>query len=208
MYSVKIPGFVSAIGKRLIWRVSTSHKVLFLTFDDGPIPEVTPKVLEILDDYNARATFFGVGENMMRNPGLIERALTEGHVFGTHTYNHLNGWKTSHFSYLKNYLKAEQVFSSSLFRPPYGRITPRQIKTIHTRSKIVMWDILSGDFDRNSTPEQCTRNVIENAKPGSIIVFHDSLKAEKNMIYALRKTLEHFSNKGYKFEALTEKWIS
>ncbi|MDR9399277.1 MAG: polysaccharide deacetylase family protein [Salibacter sp.] len=208
MYSVKIPGLVSAISKKLIWRINTAQKVLFLTFDDGPIPDVTPKVLGILKDYNAKATFFGVGENMMRNSGLVERALTEGHVFGTHTYNHLNGWKTSHFSYLKNYLKAEQVFSSGLFRPPYGRITPRQIKSIHKRSKIVMWDVLSGDFDRNSSPEQCAGNVIENAKPGSIIVFHDSLKAEKNMFYALRKTLEHFSNKGYRFEALTDKWIN
>jgi peptidoglycan/xylan/chitin deacetylase (PgdA/CDA1 family) len=208
VYPVKIPSFFSAISKRLIWRINTSQKVLFLTFDDGPIPEVTPKVLDILKEYNAKATFFGVGENMMRNTRLIERAITEEHVFGTHTYNHLSGWKTNQFGYLKNYLKAEQVFSSNLFRPPYGRITPRQIKSIHKRSKIVMWDILSGDYDRNSSPEQCAQNVIKNSRPGSIIVFHDSLRAEYNMIFALRKTLEHFSNYGYKFEALTEKWIN
>ena len=187
-----------------IWSVSTNEKVLYLTFDDGPIPEVTPWVLETLNQYQAKATFFCIGENVEKNRDVFNTVIAEGHRVGNHTYNHVNGYKTSIKAYLENVLAFEKLgVSTSLFRPPYGKCKASQAKPLQKkRYNIVMWDVISEDYDKNISEEQCYQTVIDQAKKGSIVIFHDSLKAEKNLRYALPKVLKYFSEKGYVFNAL------
>ena len=187
-----------------IWSVSTNEKVLYLTFDDGPIPEVTPWVLETLNQYQAKATFFCIGENVEKNRDVFNTVIAEGHRVGNHTYNHVNGYKTSTKAYLENVLAFEKLgVSTSLFRPPYGKCKASQAKPLQKkRYNIVMWDVISEDYDKNISEEQCYQTVIDQAKKGSIVIFHDSLKAEKNLRYALPKVLKYFSEKGYVFNAL------
>lgn len=184
------------------WRISTGEKVLHLTFDDGPIPEVTPWILDTLEAYKAKATFFCVGENVQRHPELFRRLEAEGHAVGNHTFNHLNGWETENIPYFHNIRRCAQFVKSELFRPPYGRITPGQRNFLERHYQIVMWDVLSGDFDPDITADQCLTNVLDNARRGSIVVMHDSLKAAGKVHYVLPKILEHFSARGYTFEAL------
>ncbi len=186
----------------LIWKINTSKKIIYLTFDDGPIPEVTQWVLSELKKYQAKATFFCIGENVVKHTNLFKDIIAENHTIGNHTFNHLNGWKTNNMDYFSNIEKAEQVFKTKLFRPPYGKIGSSQISQLKTKYKIIMWDVLSYDFDSEVSPETCAKNVINNATQGSIIVFHDSLKASKNLYYALPKTLAHFSELGYRFDAI------
>jgi peptidoglycan/xylan/chitin deacetylase (PgdA/CDA1 family) len=202
MYLVKTPRLVQTLMPGYTWRLPTAENVLYLTFDDGPIPEVTPWVLDSLRDYDARATFFCVGENVQRYPELFERVLADGHSVGNHTHNHLNGWHTDHAEYVRNVRRCARVVASPLFRPPYGRLLPRQRAFLERHFRIVMWDVLSGDFDPELSPERCLANVIENAVGGSITVFHDSRKAEARLRYALPRVLEHFAARGYRFEAL------
>jgi peptidoglycan/xylan/chitin deacetylase (PgdA/CDA1 family) len=185
-----------------VWHIPTEDKVLYLTFDDGPVPEATPWVLDLLKKYDAKATFFCVGDNVRKHPAVYRRILEEGHAVGNHTYNHLNGWKTQTFDYLKNVQRCRQIVSSPLFRPPYGVLRPSQTKTLKSRYQIVMWDVLSGDYDAEITPEQCLENVMDNVKPGSIILFHDSPKAEARMRYALPRVLELLSQDDWTFKAL------
>ncbi|MEM1216954.1 MAG: polysaccharide deacetylase family protein [Bacteroidota bacterium] len=208
MYLVKTPKFIQELFPNFTWKVPTQEKVLYLTFDDGPIPEVTPWVLEQLREYNAQATFFCVGENVKRHPEVYEQVLAEGHSVGNHTYNHLNGWKTDNLPYFHNIRHCANLTKTVLFRPPYGKLRPRQSQFLLRHYRIVMWDVLSADFDELITPEQCLANVTRNAGPGSIVVFHDSLKAEENLRYALPRTLEHFAALGYRFEALNSEEIS
>ena len=201
MYFTKTPPVLKQIASDLLWNVKTDHKELFLTFDDGPIPGVTPAILDILKEYNAKGTFFCVGENVLKHPEIFERIKREGHAIGNHTTKHLHGWKTAHFTYLRNYLKCDRITGNSgLFRPPYGRITPAQVNSIKKRSTIVMWDVLSGDFDQSLSSSDCARTVISKSKPGSIIVLHDSLKSEERVLGALPLILEHF--KEYVFKPL------
>ena len=203
MYLVKSPYIITELsGKSLMWKVKGSKNNLFITFDDGPNPDVTPQVLDLLAEYDAKATFFMVGENVARYPDIVARILAEGHTLGNHTFNHLNGTKVSDFSYYRNIKKAAEVIDSKLFRPPYGRIRTRQIADLKKRYRIVLWSVLSGDFDTKISPEKCAQNVIRHAKSGSIIVFHDSLKARARMLPALKATLEHFSGKGFRFNAI------
>jgi peptidoglycan/xylan/chitin deacetylase (PgdA/CDA1 family) len=183
-------------------RVRTSDKVLYLTFDDGPIPEVTPWVLDTLKEYQAKATFFCIGRNIERNPDVFQRLLAEGHRVGNHTFDHPSGWETGLFEYLRNTLHCQQFTRTGLFRPPYGRITLSQARALARRFQLVFWDVLSEDFDANLSAHKCLRNVLAKARPGSIIVFHDSLLAEDRVRYALPRTLEHFAHKGYRFESL------
>ncbi len=205
MYLVKSPYIIREISKKsLTWNVKGGDKQLFITFDDGPIPEVTPDVLDVLATYNAKATFFMVGENVTLYPEIVNRIESEGHAIGNHTFNHLNGTKVSDREYFKNIIQAREVIDSKLFRPPYGRIRPRQILELKKNFKIVLWSVLSGDFDYKTNPERCLNNVIKHAKSGSIIVFHDSLKAKENMLYALKGTLEHFGNMGFEFLAINQ----
>lgn len=179
-----------------------AEKIVYLTFDDGPVPEVTPWVLEQLKKYNAKATFFCIGDNIRKNPEIYKSLLTAGHQTGNHTFNHLNGWKVNTEDYLKNTALAADYIKSFLFRPPYGKIKFFQALRLKRQYKIVMWDVLSYDFDINTSPQQCMENVIVNAVPGSIVVFHDSIKAEKNLKFALPEVLKYFSERQYRFEII------
>lgn len=213
-YPVKTPKIVQNIFRSYIWNIPTKKKEIYLTFDDGPIPEITPWVLKTLSDYNAKATFFCIGENVKNHPNIFQNIIDQGHTIGNHTYHHLNGWKTSTQKYVNSIDKAEinlrspafglqSTTTSKLFRPPYGRIKPSQTKKItEIGYKIIMWDVLSGDFDQKLIKEDCYQNVIKNSKNGSIIVFHDSEKAFKNLEYTLPKVLEYCTVNGFIFKAL------
>ena len=206
---------ISTLGKliypSLMWNFSREEKAIYLTFDDGPHPEITPWVLKLLKEYNAKATFFCVGENIEKYPETFKQILAEGHSVGNHTYNHLNGWKTSTSAYLENIDKAESAIikyalvkiKNKLFRPPYGKPRLSQLKKLKKLNyQVVMWEVLSGDFDQKINSEECYSNVIENSKNGSIIVFHDSEKAINHLRYTLPKVLEYYKSKGYAFRKI------
>ncbi|MFD0932609.1 polysaccharide deacetylase family protein [Psychroflexus salinarum] len=197
---MKSNDFLKQIFPKRVWNISTQNQEMFLTFDDGPIPEVTPWVLDKLKKHKAKATFFCIGDNIRKHPELFQQIIAEGHAVGNHTFHHINGWKTSTQEYLKDVkLCKEEIESNSvtsnLFRPPYGKCTSTQAKLIlKDYQHIIMWDIISKDYNAKVSKEDCFLRIRNQAKPGSIIVFHDSLKAETNMKYALEKTLETFSN--------------
>jgi peptidoglycan/xylan/chitin deacetylase (PgdA/CDA1 family) len=206
MYLVKTPAWLKWMYPSLLWKIKEEEKALYLTFDDGPHETATPFVLDTLKQYNAKATFFCIGKNVVQHKNIYERIIEEGHAVGSHTYNHLNGWKTNDEQYIENILLAQKEINSNLFRPPYGRITRSQIKQLHYKVpelKIVMWDVLSGDFDVILSKEKCADHVIKKAGAGSIIVFHDSTKAWERMCFALPKVLEFFSKQGYVFKAIS-----
>tara|TARA_B100001146_G_C16171157_1_gene430136 strand:- start:152 stop:766 length:615 start_codon:yes stop_codon:yes gene_type:complete len=193
-----MPRFIQRLYPERIWAFSHEKASVFLTFDDGPIPEVTPWVLDELKKHNAKATFFSIGENVKKHPEIFERILFEGHSVGNHTFNHLKGSKTETSKYIENTLLAEKLIHSKLFRPPYGKITSKQAKILQIKGfKIVMWDVISYDYDSTVSEEKCLENVLKNIQSGSIIVFHDSLKAEKNLRYVLPKVLEIIVKKGW-----------
>ena len=202
MYLVRTPRLIQNLIPSYTWSIPTEEKVLYLTFDDGPIPEITPWVLETLKKFNAKATFFCVGDNVKANPSVFKQVLAEGHAVGNHTFNHVNGWDSDNIPYFHNVRHCAKLVKSTLFRPPYGRLTPKQTQFLTRHYDIVMWDVLSGDFDQNISKEEVLKNVISATKRGSIIVFHDSLKAAERMKYALPRALEHFAAKGYRFETL------
>ena len=204
MYFIKSPQFVRNLFPNFTWQIPTDEKRLFLTFDDGPVADVTPWVLRTLADYDAKATFFCVGDNIRKYPQIFAQIREEGHSVGNHTFNHLNGWATENIPYFHNVRHCATLVNSELFRPPYGRLKPKQAQFLQRHYRVVMWDVLSGDFDPAISPQQCFKNVANHAEPGSIVVFHDSLKARERLEYALPKVLEHFSALGYRFEALNE----
>lgn len=182
-----------------VWRLHFKPRTVYLTFDDGPIPEVTPWVLDTLDHYGVKATFFCVGENVQRNPELFQELLRRGHSVGNHTMNHMQGAKVSTKVYLHNVFQANELIHSSLFRPPHGLLRWAQSKVLRSRFAIIMYDLVSHDYSRKLTGEQVFENVKHFTRNGSIIVFHDSLKAEKNMKYALPRSIEWLRNEGYEF---------
>ena len=205
MYLVKTPFWLRWLYPSLTWRKRNRSKTIYLTFDDGPIPEVTPFVLETLKMYNAKATFFCIGDNIRKHPDIFEKVKQEGHLAANHTFNHLRGWSTADEIYVNNYSKCEHLTGSGFFRPPYGRIKRSQIEKLRSLNpdiKIIMWDVLSGDFDLKLSPEGCLKNVLGNTESGSIVVFHDSLKAFDRLEYTLPRALEYWQKKGYKFETL------
>jgi len=203
MYLTKTPDFVQNMFPNLIWKMKNEvTKSLYLSFDDGPIPEITPWVLDQLDKYDAKASFFCVGQNVKSNPAIFRRLKANGHSIGNHTYDHLSGWKTSNLDYFRNVRYCDELVDSTLFRPPYGRLKNKQALYLQRNYKVVMWDILSGDFDPKITKEECLENVISKATNGSIIVFHDSLKAKEKLEYVLPRVLKHFSKLGYRFKNL------
>jgi len=206
-YFVKTPWWIKKIYSFYTWSVPTKEKILYLTFDDGPHPEATPFVLSELKKFDALATFFCIGKNVLAYPDIYKRILDEGHAVGNHTQNHLNGWRTPNDVYMKDIAEAANYIDSNLFRPPYGRITLFQAKNLPAamkgkKSKIIMWDVLSADFEESITNEQSMQIVIFRSSPGSIIVFHDSEKAFQKLNYVLPKILHHFSNLGFKFLSL------
>ncbi len=202
MYFIHTPKIIQNLFPGFVWRIPTEEPSVFLTFDDGPIPEVTPWVLEQLDRFDAKATFFAVGENVKKYPEIYRSILDAGHHVGNHTYNHLSGWTSEDVPYLHNVRKAGQVIKSSLFRPPYGKLKPGQVQFLLRHYNIIMWDVLSGDFDTSNSPQKCINNVCGNVSPGSIVVFHDSLKAWDNLKVALPEVLERLTAAGYRFRAI------
>ena len=187
---------------RLLWRMSVQEPIVYLTFDDGPDPEVTPFVLSQLKKWNALATFFCIGNNIEKHQQLFNQVVAAGHQIGNHTQNHLNGWSNSLNAYLTDIEQCSIHISSGLFRPPYGKITQKQIRSLRSKWQIVMWDVLSYDFETNVSPAKCIQNVMQHVRPGSIIVFHDSKKALKNLSETLPVVLEKLSAKGYSFNAM------
>nr|WP_067055049.1 polysaccharide deacetylase family protein [Mucilaginibacter sp. L294] len=211
MYLVKTPWWLKKLYPNLIWDTKPGARCIYLTFDDGPIPIVTPFVLNILKKHNAKATFFCIGDNVRKHPDVFADVKKGGHTIGNHTYNHLKGWATDNQTYLDNFLLADKVLDTPLFRPPYGRIKKEQAKLLKQARpdlKIIMWDVLSGDFDMSLNPEECLKNVLKNVQPGSIVLFHDSVKAFHKMGYVLPLVLEHFSKEGYTFECLNAEMFS
>ena len=205
-YLIKTPWLLKKFYPGCIWEVKTNEKAIYLTFDDGPHPLATPFVLDQLKQYNAKATFFCIGKNAEEHTELYKRITEDGHAVGNHTYNHLNAWKTKEKIYLDDVYEAKKIIESNLFRPPYGRINNFilfQLKKGKYNLKTVMWSVLSGDFDKDLSNENCYLNVIRNSKAGSIIVFHDSYKAFEKLKYTLPKVLKYFSDKGYSFKNIS-----
>ena len=199
-YLVKTPKFVRRLFPKRVWAFPNSKNSVYLTFDDGPIPLVTPWVIEVLKQYKAKATFFCVGDNVIKHANVFQQIIEEGHSIGNHTYHHLNGWSTKTKDYINNCKKCEdslnrvQDYKSSsnpLFRPPFGKLTLKQSKTLQEKGfHIIMWDVLSADFDAKISNKKCLENVLKNIKPGSIVVFHDSLKSYDKLRYVLPKVLD------------------
>ena len=206
---VKTKFFIKILFPNYIWEIPNTQKKVYLTFDDGPTPEVTEWTLDVLKKHHAKATFFCIGNNIEKHPALFEKIIKDGHSIGNHTFNHLKGWKTSLDQYIENTKRCEEIINKEhsttnhLFRPPYGKIKPSQSKRLRKLGyKIIMWDVLSRDFDQSITPKQCLENVLKNVRPGSIIVFHDSIKAQENLRHALPKTLEFLNNNGFVCSAI------
>lgn len=196
------PRFVMKFFKNFTWHGNRSEKIIHLTFDDGPTPEITEKVLDILDTFNAKATFFCLGRNVDRHPELYELILQRGHSVGNHTYSHLKGWKTSLKTYIQDAHLARQFIDSNIFRPPYGRIKSSQARYLGKEFKMIMWDVLTHDYNQRLPRKMCLRNAIRNTRNGSIVVFHDSVKASENLFYVLPLFLKHFTAEGFKFEKI------
>jgi peptidoglycan/xylan/chitin deacetylase (PgdA/CDA1 family) len=197
------PFWIRAIYPRgLVWSVSTEKREVFLTFDDGPVPEVTPLVLGILKKYNSKATFFCVGENVEKYPEIFDMLIKEGHAVGNHTFHHVKAWKTDYKSYLNEVEQCRKLVNSNLFRPPHGQINFKLARKLKKDYRIIMWSALTGDYDKNLTGDQCLANAVNNTRPGSIIVFHDSIKARERMEYALPKYIEYCIAEGYSFGTL------
>ena len=187
---------------KLTWRKNPSLRVIYLTFDDGPVPEVTPQVLDILDEYNVSATFFCVGDNVRKYPDVYDEVLKRGHKTANHTFNHLKGFSVSTKDYVTNVLKASEYINSRLFRPPYGRITYRQKKLLQSKFEIIMWDLITHDYNQKLSPDTILNNVKRFSRNGSIIVFHDSIKAKENVLTVLPLAIEYLKGKGYSFGVL------
>ena len=206
MYEVHPPWFYRALSpKYLLCQVPGNRKVAYLTFDDGPVPEATPEVLEILRQKQVRATFFCVGDNVKKYGAIFNALTADGHAVGNHTFNHLNGWKVSPGAYYNNVMHCREYFGSKLFRPPHGRFTPGQYFILSNDFRFILWSALTMDYHPAVSPEQCLANAVNNLSPGSIIVFHDSVKAREKMLYALPRFIEHALGQGYSFEVLNEK---
>lgn len=207
----KTPFVVKKMFPDYVWEISTNQKELYLTFDDGPTPEITLWVLDCLKHYQAKATFFCIGENVKKHPELFQSLLDHGHSIGNHTNNHIKGWKTKTKEYLENVREAQETINNhllqssnnNLFRPPYGQISPNQgKKLIGNGYKVVMWDVLSFDWDKSVSNQECFNYVTSKSKNGSIVVFHDSVKASNNMKYTLPKVLEYYTEKGFAFKGI------
>jgi peptidoglycan/xylan/chitin deacetylase (PgdA/CDA1 family) len=209
MQLFRLPNFVRSLLPQLEWQKDPNEKIIYLTFDDGPIPEITDFVLEQLAIYGAKGTFFCVGDNVSKHAVIASRIISEGHKIGNHTYNHLKAWKTNSENYLENVEKCAEVIQpfipeneKPLFRPPYGQISLNKIKLLQPKYRIIMWDLLTCDYDAALSPEMCLAKSLELTRSGTIVVFHDSLKAARNLKFVLPRYLEFFSKAGYRFDVL------
>jgi len=208
-YWIKTNRLIKLIFSNYVWDIPTVEKKVYLTFDDGPTPEITAWVLNQLKEFNAKATFFCIGDNIQKYPEIFDSILTNGHTIGNHTFNHYNGWKTKTSDYIENVLLCKEAIqlqttdNTQLFRPPYGKISKSQANLLRKNGyKIIMWDVLSADFDASISPEKCLHNVISNTQPGSIIVFHDSEKSHKNLAFTLPKFLTFLKQNNYVCEVI------
>jgi len=216
-YFIKTPNLLKILFNKWVWNFSSKEKTIYLTFDDGPTPEITEWTLNQLKNHNAKATFFCIGKNIEQYPEIFQKIIEEKHAVGNHTHNHLNGWETGFHDYFTNFEQTDQTISNNwhsksqknitqtakLFRPPYGKISLKQSKKIRKEGyKIIMWDVLSADFDTTISKKKCLKNIIGNLKNGSIVVFHDSEKASEKLRYVLPKILEYYSSKGYSFKRI------
>ena len=210
---VKIPIIIKRLFPKYIWEKTFSNKTLYLTFDDGPTPEITEWTLKTLKQFNAKATFFCIGDNVKKYPDILHKINQEGHSIGNHTFNHINGWSNKTNSYVNNTEKAQntlekelglEYFSTKkLFRPPYGKIKNKQARQLIKKGyQIIMWSVISYDWNINLSCKDCLNNVLKHTKDGNIIVFHDSIKAKKNLQYTLPKVLSYYSDRGYSFKSL------
>lgn len=201
---IRLPQFLKIFFPGALWTGTASGNRIYLTFDDGPVPEVTPWVLNLLRKEGIKSCFFCVGENVMRFPDIYQQILDEGHLTGNHTYNHLQGLKTGTERYLQNTLRAAEFIDSLFFRPPHGLLKISQYKQLRRKFQVVMWDLVSCDYNQSLSPEAVARNVIKNVRPGSIIIFHDSYKARKNLYAALPVVIRELKINGYLFGTLSE----
>jgi peptidoglycan/xylan/chitin deacetylase (PgdA/CDA1 family) len=199
---VHLPGFITKWFPAAVWRMSGDEKTVYLTFDDGPVPGVTPWVLDLLHEEEVKATFFSVGENVFRYPEIFDQILEEGHAVGNHTYHHLQGLKTGNLEYFKDIEQANRLIGSNLFRPPHGWLTRAQYLFLSQKYKIVMWDVISCDYNQNITREEVLENVLSFVRPGSIITFHDSYKAEAHLRWALPRAIRALKAEGYEFKKI------
>jgi peptidoglycan/xylan/chitin deacetylase (PgdA/CDA1 family) len=207
MYLHQTPRIIRAIAHDFVWRIPTEEQEVFLTFDDGPTPIITEKILEILESFEAKATFFCIGKNAQNHPQIVERILSRGHQIGNHTQTHRNGWKTGYAQYLRDVITAKNHIPSTLFRPPYGQISRTQTTALKKHFKLIMWDVLSGDFDPKMSVENCIEIVCKTSRPGSIIVFHDSMKASPILLQALPVILQRLKNQGFKFSSIEQQHV-
>jgi peptidoglycan/xylan/chitin deacetylase (PgdA/CDA1 family) len=191
------PAFLRHLFPSFIWNFEGETRNVFLTFDDGPRPEVTPWVLDELDKWQAKATFFCLGKNVEMFPDLFREIKTRGHAVGNHSYSHIKGWGMDTSAYIRDVDFANDLIGSNLYRPPYARIGPNQARMLSERYKVIMWDVLSRDYSRRISGKRCARNVIKYVKPGSVVVFHDSVKSARNLWEALPKTLRHIYEQGW-----------
>lgn len=206
-YNQYVPFLKLAYPSYLSWEIKNSENKIYLTFDDGPVPDVTEYVLEVLRKFNIKATFFCVGDNVVKHPAILLQILQDRHSVGNHTHHHIKGWDVSEQTYMQNIKLCDEALLSydvlpRLFRPPYGKATKAQLKQAHKTHQIVMWNVLTGDFDQQQSEEACLQEAIIRTKSGSIILFHDSYKAERNMRYALPRFIESCLSKGFQFEKL------
>ena len=203
MFIERPPSLYRLLSPEAIWRLkSRGRRVVYLTFDDGPIPEVTPWVLDTLDSRGVKATFFLVGDNVRRHPELLDEIRARGHSYGNHTMHHLQGMKSGRKAYLRDITEADKLIDSPLFRPPHGLLWGGQARAIKRKYNLIMYDVITRDYDRTLTPERILENVKRYVRNGSIIVFHDSLKSERNLRYALPRAIEWLKEQGYEFETI------
>jgi len=199
----QVPEILKFLIKDVVWRMNPDERCIYLTFDDGPIPEVTPLVLDILDDFHAKATFLCVGENVSKYPEVLENVKQQGHAVGNHTFNHVKGFQCSVDDYRSNVMKADELIKSPIFRPPHGQIKPQQIKDLKKNFKILLWDFITYDYDKSIAPTKVYKEVQNKSRNGSIVVFHDSLKAQKKMLEVLPKALKFWQTEGYEIKKVS-----
>jgi peptidoglycan-N-acetylglucosamine deacetylase len=196
---VHLPHYITKWFPLAVWRMPEDSKIVYLTFDDGPIPEITTWVLDLLRKHQIKATFFAVGENVFRYPEVFDQIIEEGHAVGNHTYHHIQGLKSDNLTYFRDIDQANKLIGSNLFRPPHGWLKRAQYRYLSRKYKIIMWDVISCDYNQNITKEEVLKNVLDFVRPGSIITFHDSKKAEQHLRWALPKAIEALKAEGYEF---------